>query len=250
MEPLKSKKGRPPKGTPLAASGKSVKLLPDVDIQLSKAAKKLKMTKSDFASAAVAYFTENGLDPRTTSRFSLAKIESSILNETFDVREHTATIGNRLVGVIRTFERNMGTLFQQQQGGTFRYLESIERNILSYLVNLEENLFNTILERMVRGNVQNHINRVLLQSLSLKLDDKRFPFSEKELAELTSGYDEQENRRVVVEGRQLLETKKVTRPKATVVPAVVEIPKAPAPNKPATETPAAAPGASGAATSK
>lgn len=129
MEPVKSKKGRPPKGTPLAADGKSVKLLPDVDVQLGKAAKKLKMTKSNFASAAVAYFTETGLDPRKVSKASLAKVEQRVVQETYDVREHNANIGNRLVGVIRIFERNISLMVQQQQAGTFKYLEEIERNM-------------------------------------------------------------------------------------------------------------------------
>lgn len=161
------------------------------------------------------------------------------MQETYDVREHNANIANRLVGIIRTFERNLGTLVQQQQAGTFKYLESIERNILGYLMNIEENLLTTILERVVRGNVENHMNRVMLQVTSLQLDGKRFPFSETELTDLTKSYDQQRDEQIVVEGRQLLESKKVLRPRSSVMPAVVEVPKAPVTAKPGSGIPPA-----------
>lgn len=223
---------------------KATQLTNEAHNHLEKQSKRLGIKNQEYASAAINYFAETGLDPRKMSKASLAKIESSILNETFDVREHTATIGNRLVGVIRTFERNMGTMLQQQQGGIFKHLESIERNLLTYLVNVEENLLNTILERVLAGNVENYVNRMMLQIVSLQLDTKRFPFSEAELSKLTSSYDEQRDRQIVVEGRKLLETKKVSRPKTSVAPSLVEIPKAPAPNKPTTGAPAAGPTAS------
>lgn len=226
MEPVKSKKGRLPKGTPLAADGKSVKLLPDVDVQLGKAAKKLKMTKSNFASAAVAYFTETGLDPRKVSKASLAKVEQRVVQETYDVREHNANIGNRLVSIIRTFERNMGTLVQQQQAGTFKYLEGIERNILTYLVNIEENLFSTILERVLSNGIESHMSRIILQTISLQL--KNQTFTSESLKELTLDYDRQRDAQLVIAGQKLLESKRVERPKVSLKPTIVELPKPPA----------------------
>jgi len=226
MEPAKPKKGRPPKGTPLAADGKSVKLLPDVDVQLSKAAKKLKMTKSNFASAAVAYFTETGLDPRKVSKASLAKIENRVVQEAYDVREHNANIGNRLVSIIRTFERNMGTMIQQQQAGTFKYLEGIERNILTYLVNIEENLFSTILERVLSNGIESNMTRIILQTISLQLKNK--PFTPESLKEITLNYDRQRDAQLVVTGQKLVESKRVERPKVSLKPTIVELPKPPA----------------------
>lgn len=74
MEPVKPKRGSPPQGTPLAADGKSVKSLPNVDVQLGKAAKKLQMTKSNFASAAVAYFTKVALTRVKRQRLVLPKL--------------------------------------------------------------------------------------------------------------------------------------------------------------------------------
>lgn len=228
MDSEKPKKGRPPKNAPLAADGKSVKLLPDVDVQLGKAAKRLKMTKSDFASMAVAYFTDSGLDPRKMSKTSLAKIENRVVQETYDVREHNANIGNRLVGVIRTFERNMGILIQQQQAGTFKYLESIERNILSYLMAIEENLLDTMLERIMSNGIESHMTRIILQTVSLQLKSQKLTFSETDLRELTLDYDRQRDGQLVVAGRKLLEGKKIERPKLSSPPAFVELPKPPA----------------------
>lgn len=217
-----------------ANSRKATQLTDEAHNQLEKQSRRLGIKNQEYASAAISYFAESGLDPRKTSKASLAKIENSIVNETFDVRQHNADIGNRLVKVIRAFERNMGTLIQQQQAGTFKYLEGIERNILSYLVGIEENLLNTILERVVSNGVESYMNRILLQVLSLKFPNDKFAFSEKEMTELTASYDGQRNRQIVVESRQLLESKKVTRPKASMAPTIVELPKSSTAAKPAT----------------
>lgn len=227
------------KSTKKSTSKKVVVLSHQVHGQVEKAAKKFKTTNSEFASAAITYFAENGLDPRTASKSSLAKIENRVVQEAYDVREHNANIGNRLVGVIRTFERNISLMIQQQQAGTFKYLEGIERNILGYLMNVEEDLLTTILERAIASNVENHMNRVMLQIVGLQLDEKRFPFSEAELSKLTASYDQQRNEQILVESRKLLESKKTARPRASVGPGFVEIPKAPVAAKPKTETPSA-----------
>lgn len=214
-------------------SRKATQLTDEAHHQLEKQSRRLGIKNQEYASAAIAYFAESGLDPRKMTKASLAKVEQRVVQETFDVRQHNADIGNRLVGVIRTFERNIGLMVQQQQTGTFKYLESIERNILGYLVNLEENLLTTILERAVAGNVENYINRVMLQILTLQLNNKQFPFSEVELSKLTASYDQQRDGQVVVKSRELLESKKTVRPKVTAMPAFVEIPKAPSTAKPA-----------------
>lgn len=222
----------PDKSTGTNTPKKVVVLTNEVHGQLGKAAKKFEITNADFANAAIAYFTESGLDPRKTTKFSLAKVEQRVVEETYDVREHNAKIGNRLVGVIRTFERNIGLMIQQQQVGTFKYLEGIERNILGYLVDIEQTMLTTILERVVHGNVENYVNRIMLQILSLQLDEKRFPFSEDKLKELTAGYDKQRDRQIVVESQRIIAEKKAVRPRVTDRPAMVEILRAPTVAKP------------------
>jgi hypothetical protein len=213
--------------SPEKNSPKKVVVLPhEVHGQVKKAAKKFKLTNSEFASAALSYFTETGLDPRTMSKASLARIENRVVQETYDVREHNANIGNRLVGVIRTFERNMGTMIQQQQAGTFKYLEGIERNILTYLVNIEESLFSTILERVLSNGIESNMSRIILQTISLQLKNK--PFTPESLKEITLNYDRQRDEELVVKGQKLVESKRVERPKVSLKPAIVELPKPPA----------------------
>jgi hypothetical protein len=207
---------------------------------VGKAAKKLGMSNTDYTSAAIAYFAENGLDPRKMAKASLAKIENRVVQEAYDVREHNANIGNRLVSIIRTFERNMGTMIQQQQAGTFKYLEGIERNILTYLVNIEENLFSTILERVLSNGIESNMTRIILQTISLQLKNK--PYTPESLKEITLNYDRQRDEQLVIVGQKLVESKRVERPKISLKPTIVELPKPPA--KPTTggtvPTPAAA----------
>jgi hypothetical protein len=158
---MKDSASIPPAGDspPEATLRKTVFVTGAAHNMMGKAAKKLGMSNTDYTSAAIAYFAENEPDPRKVSKSSLAKIENRVVQETYDVREHNANIGNRIVSIIRTFERNMGTLIQQQQAGTFKYLEGIERNILTYLVNIEENLFGTMLERVLSNGVESHMSR-------------------------------------------------------------------------------------------
>jgi hypothetical protein len=221
---MKDSASIPPAGDspPEATLRKTVFVTGAAHNMMGKAAKKLGMFNTDYTSAAIAYFAENGPDPRKVSKSSLAKIENRVVQETYDVREHNANIGNRIVSIIRTFERNMGTMIQQQ-AGTFKYLEGIERNILTYLVNIEENLFGTMLERVLSNGVESHMSRIILQTISLQL--KNQSFTPATLKELTLDYDRQRDEQVVVAGQKLLEDKRVERPKVSLKPAIVELPK-------------------------
>lgn len=225
MEPTE-KSIQPVKESKRRELRKAAQLTPEAHDQLNKASRKLKLSRQDYASAAIGYFAETGLDPRKMAKASLAKIENRVVQEAYDVREHNANIGNRLVSIIRTFERNIGTLVQQQQAGTFKYLEAIERNILTYLVNIEENLFSTILERVLSNGIESHMSRIILQTISLQLKNK--PFTPESLKEITLNYDHQRDAQLVIAGQKLLESKRVERPKVSLKPTIVELLKPPA----------------------
>jgi hypothetical protein len=68
----------------------------------------------------------------------------------------------------------------------------------------------------VRGGVETHMNRILLEILLLKAKDAKF--SPDELKVSSTDYDSQLDRRLVSEMRKVLEGATVTAPKATLKP--------------------------------
>ena len=87
MEPVKRKAGRPrvEKAAP-QMPGPSIKITAPADHALARQAAKLKMNKCDYASAAIMYFTENGLDPTANVSEGLAGLSAAMLKETMQGR--------------------------------------------------------------------------------------------------------------------------------------------------------------------
>ncbi|RZJ88354.1 MAG: hypothetical protein EOO60_11180 [Hymenobacter sp.] len=232
MEPVKRKAGRPPSQELSEKPGPPLRITVEADRVLTQQAKKLTLSKAKYASAAIRYFAENGLDPTKAGVSEMAQLRTLVGESTYEIRKQNVDIGNRLVAILRTWEANQYKFMQTQQGGIFGYLEDIEANILNHQVAVESRVLAPLLERLVRTGVETHMNRVLTEILLLKLDDKKHPYLAADLKNTNADYDGQLDRQLLVEARKLLETASVTAPKATQKPGLA-VPIVGAPAKPA-----------------
>jgi hypothetical protein len=214
---------------------KTIGLEEDAFSQLEANAKKLRMSKTKFASAAVTYFTEKGLDPTKAGVSELAQLRTQIGESAYEVRKQNADIGNRLVAIIRTWEANQYKFMQTQHVGVVGYLEDIEANILNHQVAVESQLLAPMMERLVRTGVETHMTRLLNELLLLKFDDDKYPISDADIAFSNGDYNKQLDTQFVGALRKLLETARVTAPVATKKP-VLAVPTLGPPPKPATTT--------------
>lgn len=195
---------------------------------MDKEARRLRLKHQDYASAAISYFAESGLDPSKTSKYSLLKVMGTINVEAEKTRAHNADIGNRLVAILRSFERNNGQYLQAQQGDMLVYQERIERNILTYLAGIEEKVLAPILEHGLRTGAEARITRVLAEVLVLKLE--KHPYSEEKLRASVAKYDEQRERQTILVAEKVIAASKLAKPILSARPAVQEPPK-PVPTK-------------------
>jgi hypothetical protein len=216
-------------------ASKSVALESDAHSTLDKAAKKLGLSNAKYASAAIRYFTQNGLDPTKAGVSELAQLRTQIGESAYEVRKQNADIGNRLVAIIRTWEANQYKFMQTQHVGVLGYLEDIEANILNHQVAVESQLLAPIMERLVRTGVETHMTRLLNELLLLKFDDDKYPISDADIAFSNGDYNKQLDTQFVGALRKLLETARVTAPVATKKP-VLAVPTLGPPPKPATTT--------------
>jgi hypothetical protein len=216
-------------------ASKSVALESDAHSTLDKAAKKLGLSNAKYASAAIRYFTQNGLDPTKAGVSELAQLRTQIGESAYEVRKQNADIGNRLVAIIRTWEANQYKFMQTQHVGVVGYLEDIEANILNHQVAVESQLLAPMMERLVRTGVETHMTRLLNELLLLKFDDDKYPISDADIAFSNGDYNKQLDTQFVGALRKLLETARVTAPVATKKP-VLAVPTLGPPPKPATTT--------------
>jgi hypothetical protein len=150
--PRKAERSAPKRTTEKASD--NIRLEPVANQQLTAHAKKLKMSKTKYASAAIAFFAESGLDPTAERPGGLADVNAKVSIETLAVRRQNADIGNRLMGIMRTWEKSLYGFLQEQQAGTLSYLEQIENNIIQHQVAVESELLAPMVELIISGSVE------------------------------------------------------------------------------------------------
>ena len=123
-------------------------------VQVEAQAKKLKMSKSKYASAAIAYFAESGLDPTAKIPEGLAGLNATVLKETTQGRAQAALIGNRIMSVMRTWEKNQYTFLQEQQAGMLNYLEQIENTLHRQHTAVEMNLLTPMASMLINTELE------------------------------------------------------------------------------------------------
>jgi hypothetical protein len=200
---------------------------------LEKSAKKLKMSKAKFASAAILYFTETGLDPTKEQPKGLANVSDKVGQDTRAIRVQNVDIANRLIGIIRAWEKTLYGFMQLQQGATLNYLEQIEKNILSHQVAVETNLLSPLIEQVIRGRLESYIARVLAEKTNLQVTEGK----QANWLQMNGDHNGERDQLLVKALREFITTNSVPAPKLSVKPGV---PAAPA-KAVATPAPGAAP---------
>ena len=157
MEPASnSKRPAARKGKVASAdwATKTVALETNAHTSLTKAAKKRGISSAKFASAAIMYFTERDLDPTTDISEGLAGLNATVLKETMQGRGQAALIGNRIMSVIRTWEKNQYTFMQEQQAKLLNYLEQMENTLHRQHTAVETNLLTPMASMLINTELE------------------------------------------------------------------------------------------------
>lgn len=220
MESPKRKAGRPRVVDPLEQAGPSLKITTDADRQLTQQAKKLKMSKHKYASAAITFFAQSGLDPTKELPVDLATVSQKVEAGVSNVRAHNADIGNRLYALTRGFEKTLYQFMQQQQHATYAYMEVVESNLLRHLVALETNLLNPMIEEIVKGTVEAHLGRIIGERAYLKVMGR----APEEWSGLHAKFNGEGDQMIVAALREFIQDHKVPVPRASIKPGATPVP--------------------------
>jgi hypothetical protein len=230
-QPIKPAKRAKATGEP---ARKSVMLELNTHRILDKSAKRLKLTNGEYVSAAIAYFAETGLDPTKEQPQGLANVATKVSVETLAVRQQNVEIGNRLISIIRGWEKNLYTFMQQQQQATYGYMEQIESNILQHQVTVETNLHAPMVEALFKVNLEAFMTRSFATQQFVKSANLPAGSIEKQMEISNAERDTQ----LATQMREFLKTNSVPVPKPTPRRAVTPAPAKPvAPTSPAPATP-------------
>lgn len=229
MEPVKRKAGRPPAQKPAEQLGPSLKLTVETDRILTISAKKLKLSKREYANAAVAFFAESGLDPTVERPEGLSGVSSNVTKTTLAVREQNVDIANRLISIIRGWENNLYIFMQQQQVTMNTYLEAIESNLLKQQVSTETNLLVPMIEQVFKASLEGYAGRIVGERSYLKITQKPPTDWTGQHAALNGERDQ------LLEAalREFKKDHPITLPQVTPRPAVTQVPPKPVATSPA-----------------
>ena len=231
MEPTKKKRGRPASKKKAERPDPTAHLDPEVDQALTAHAKKLKLSKRKYANAAIAYFTESGLNPTAARNETLAGFALRLKDEGRAGRQQTVDVGNRLISIMRTWEKANYQFMQQLQAGAVNHMEQIESNLLQQLVGLESSYFVPQVEMIMKNNIEAYFARVSSEKTDLRVRGKE----DSEWPELHKRLNEHRDKQLVELMRDFIKNNRLEKPTLSPKPQPLVIPvKAPA-------APAAAP---------
>lgn len=199
---------------------KSVMLELDTHRILDKSAKKLKLSNGEYVSAAIAYFAQTGLDPTKDQPASLAGVSMKVSQETLAVRTLNVDIGNRVIGIIRAWEKSSYEFLKQQQTGVLNYLQQIESNVLRHQVAIESNFLAPMVEQLFKANIEASITRGLASELFVRAANLPAGSAQKQDAQLDAERDEQ----LVLQLREFIKTNSVPAPTLSPKPQVPATP--------------------------
>ncbi|TGE22739.1 hypothetical protein [Hymenobacter metallicola] len=136
----------------------SVGIEPAVHGQLAKTSKLCKLTKSAYATAAVAYFTERGLNPVTDRTREAAIIQDRIDKRSDRLELLLNALGQRL--------EKQQTLLNDRLLGLLKNQESA---LFSYLTEQEENVYAPLIHELLLAGTEALIARKLTERIYLEL---------------------------------------------------------------------------------
>lgn len=220
---------------PNEQAGPSLKITTDADRQLTQQAKKLKMSKHKYASAAITFFAQSGLDPTKELPADLATVSQKVEAGVANVRTHNADIGNRLYALTRGFEKTLYQFMQQQQHATYGYIEAVEGNMLRYLVSLETALLGPMIELLIKTQFEAYAGRIVAERALLEATKK--PVAD--FKPMHDKFSEERDQMVAAEIREFIKGHQVTAPRPSIKPGATPVPAKPV--APATTSPPVTP---------
>ena len=225
MEPTKNKGGRPPSKKKSEKPEATTHLDSEVDRAFTAHAKKLKLSKREYASAAIAYFAESGLNPAEAQGETLASFSNRQKEEGRAGRQQTVDVGNRLISIMRTWEKSLYVFLQQIEGGMVNHMEQIEANLLQQLVGLESSYFAPMVELMVKNNIESYIGRVVSERTGLAVTKK----DDSEWYTVNQAMNKDRDQQLVIQMREFMKNNRLEKPTLSPKPQPPTIPaKAPA----------------------
>ena len=198
----------------------TLKIALETDQLLTAQAKKLKLSKRKYASAAITYFAENGLDPTANVSEGLTGLNASIEKETTRGRTQAAAIGNRIISVMRTWEKALYIFLQEQQAKSLNYQEQIENTLHRQQTAVEMNLLSPLVSMLVKANVELENLRDLSETAVMTL--KNVPEASVDMYRKKG--ETGIARRHVERIREFMETNHVAKPEHTPKPGVTPRP--------------------------
>lgn len=230
MEPPFRKARRNGDPEPSKKSSNAVRLEDEAARLLKLHAKKLRLTERKFASAAISYFAETGLDPTIAKPSDMTDLSAQLTEATRAARKQSVDVGNHLLSMLRWWEKHLYAFLQQQQAGTLNYLEQIENGILRHQVAVENTLLYPLVELLLKGNVEATVGREVAEKTNLRvrgIEQSSWP------ALLKTKSDERDQQAGALI-REFLETHRVPKPTPAPKPMVAPVPavvsaKVPAP---------------------
>ena len=188
-------------------------------------AKKLDITNGEYASAAIAYFAESGLNPTAAQGETLASFSNRQKEEGRANRQQTVDVGNRLVAIMRTWEKANYAFMQQLQAGTVNHMEQIESNLLQQLVGLESSYFVPLVEMIMKNNIEIYFARVIGEKTELVVRGQK----DAEWAEGHKLLNDSRNKQLVELMRNFIKNNRLEKPTLSPKPQALALPvRAPA----------------------
>ena len=212
-----SKPGRKPQKI---SESPTVRLDAEAVSLLRGAAKATKLTKGEYASACIKYFARIGLDPTAEASEGLAGLNATLLKETMQGRAQAALIGNRLMSVIRTWEKNLYTFLQEQQVKSLNYQEQVENTLHRQHTAVETNLLTPMASMLIRAEIEQTDIRYLSALALMKLNNYSEARQELVLAEGLKVLAKEH----VEKMREFIQTNHVAKPQPTPKPGVTPRP--------------------------
>ena len=212
-----SKPGRKPQKI---SESPTVRLDAEAVSLLRGAAKATKLTKGEYASACIKYFARIGLDPTAEASEGLAGLNATLLKETMQGRAQAALIGNRLMSVIRTWEKNLYTFLQEQQVKSLNYQEQVENTLHRQHTAVETNLLTPMASMLIRAEIEQTDTRYLSAMALMKLNNYSEARQELVLAEGLRVLAKEH----VEKMREFIQTNHVAKPQPTPKPGVTPRP--------------------------
>ena len=216
---------------------KTVGVTEEAFVLVEASAKKLKMSKSRYTSAAIAYFAASGLNPEAAKDQTLAGFALRLKDEGRACRQQTVDVGNRLISIMRTWEKANYAFMQQMHTGMVNHMEQIESNLLQQLVGLESSYFAPMVEMIQKSTIEANYARVIGEKLDLHVRGDE----ESEWAAWNKRVNKNRDQKLMELMREFIKNNQMEKPTLSPKPQPLAIPvKAPA-------APAAVPAAGGTA---